>query len=349
MLTATYIINQYTNSGYLTICTDVRGVACVYNPSVRPYHFVVICDNRSNYIWTKANTAQIKRVIKESIRTPDDVSEDMIFLILNNWKESALIGKDHIHINIHDSKVYHGRRSSSLKDEYRMLFSILHAYQRTRVKDELKHHLFCEGYKVWVVYFLAAVTAFAYQYTAGKAKQYGFSPDSVLIEGEYGRMISYLFIHGNILHLVGNIAALLVIGRLLEQRIGAAKLLGIYFLSGISGAIVSMGYSAAQSYTVGASGAIYGLFSALIIKVIMDKKYEKHLSVPILMVTLIFSLFASVRLVGTDNLCHIGGVAAGCIFMVIFNLCDMIESAVRSIRLQQYFNRRIIFRDGQKI
>lgn len=347
MLSKTYIINQYRNLGYVTVNTNVHGIVCAYNPHLQPQRVVVICDNRANYILTKTNTDRVKSIVRESISMPKTISDEMLFIILNNWKEPALIRKNHVHVNVYNLKQYHGYISRSLRAEYDILSRILKVQKMAESKNNLRLLTFSSLYKVWATYMILALTLLMYQYTARNESIWGISRIAVMENGEYGRLFRYLFAHANLLHLAGNMFSLFIIGRLLERKIGALKLICIYFLSGIAGAIVSITYSLdASVYTIGASGAVYGLFGALFAKVLMENKYERDLSLPVLAVTIISSLYAGIRLLGTDNLCHVGGLVAGFLVMVIFQLCDMIEASEKSIRLQEYFNKRIVFRDG---
>lgn len=347
MLSKTYIINQYRNIGYVTIKTDIHGIVCAYDPHSQPQRVVVICDNRANYILTRTNTDRLRSIIRESISMPETISNEMLFIILNNWKESALIRKNHVHVNVYTLKQYHGHISKSLRTEYDILSRILKVQKMAESKNGLRLMTFSSIYRVWATYIILALTLFMYQYTAQNESMWGISRTAIMGNGEYERLFRYLFAHVNLLHLAGNVFSLFIIGRLLERKVGALKLVSIYFLSGIAGAIVSITYSLdASVYTIGASGAVYGLFGALFAKVLMENKYERNLSLPVLAMTIISSLYAGIRLLETDNLCHIGGLVTGFLAMVLFQLCDMIEALEKSIKLQEYFNKRIVFGDG---
>lgn len=350
MLSKTYIINQYRNLGYVTVKTDIQGVVCAYNPKLQPQKVVVICDNRANYILTKTNTDKIKTIIRESVSIPDTISDEMLFVILNNWREIALMRKNHVHVNVCSLKKYRGRISSSLRAEYYILSKILTVQKMAECKNSLRWMSTVKSYPVCATYMIFALTLVMYQYTAANTDIWGISYNTVMENGEYGRLCRYLFAHTGVLHLLGNMFFLFIIGRLLERKIGAIKFTCLYFISGIAGAIVSMAYSLdASAYTIGASGAVYGLLGALFVKVLMENRFERNLSLPTLAVIIISSLYAGIRLAGTDNFCHIGGLAAGSIAMLIIQLCDMIEVSVKSIRLQEFFNKRIVFQDGLKI
>jgi membrane associated rhomboid family serine protease len=81
---------------------------------------------------------------------------------------------------------------------------------------------------------------------------------------EWWRMVTAMFLHASILHIGFNMYALWVIGTPLEQYLGKARYLGLYFVSGLAG---SAGALLQTPYTpvLGASGAIFGILGAMMI------------------------------------------------------------------------------------
>jgi len=71
-------------------------------------------------------------------------------------------------------------------------------------------------------------------------------------------LITYMFIHGGMMHIVFNMIALFFFGPRLEARLGGKKFLWLYFISGITGAVLS---ALVQPYAaiIGASGAVFGV------------------------------------------------------------------------------------------
>jgi membrane associated rhomboid family serine protease len=74
-------------------------------------------------------------------------------------------------------------------------------------------------------------------------------------------IVSYMFLHGGVMHLLFNMLALYVMGPRVEQRLGSNRFISLYMISGISGALLSFVF-ARHSFIVGASGAIYGILLA---------------------------------------------------------------------------------------
>lgn len=90
-----------------------------------------------------------------------------------------------------------------------------------------------------------------------------FAP-AMIGDGEWGRMGTAVFLHANLMHLAFNMIALVLIGRIVERLYGTYFLIWIYVLSGIGGGLASLWATWSEvAASVGASGAIMGLFGAL--------------------------------------------------------------------------------------
>ncbi len=88
-----------------------------------------------------------------------------------------------------------------------------------------------------------------------------FGPYTVL-KGEWWRLLTAMFLHGGMTHLLMNMFSLYIVGRGAEMYFDTKSYLSIYFFSGIIGGLVSL-YIHPVSVGVGASGAIFGVFGAL--------------------------------------------------------------------------------------
>src|SRR5215216_4408194 len=89
----------------------------------------------------------------------------------------------------------------------------------------------------------------------------GLLGPAVADQGEWYRIVTSGFLHAGPLHLFLNMFVLYILGGILEPAIGAARLVGIYFVSLLAGSLGALLLSPDQ-LTVGASGAVYGLMAA---------------------------------------------------------------------------------------
>lgn len=136
-------------------------------------------------------------------------------------------------------------------------------------------------------------------------------------EGEYWRLFTSIFLHGGIMHLAANVFGLLLIGTLLEPLLDRKIFLSLYILMGIAASLTSVWWHAA-TVSVGASGAIFGLYGILI-AFLLTKVYSEKLSKALLGTMLLFIGFNLLMGLkgGIDNAAHIGGLLSGFLLGVI--------------------------------
>lgn len=150
--------------------------------------------------------------------------------------------------------------------------------------------------------------------------------------GKFYVLITSMFIHGNLIHLLFNMYALYIIGPQVESFYGKVKYLAIYFGSGILGALLSDIFLQ-NSISVGASGAIFGLLSSI---VYFGYHYRAYLDTVIrsqIMPLIIFNLFLGIAIPNIDTFCHIGGLIGG---VLVSMACGIKYKSSRSERINGY-------------
>jgi len=85
-----------------------------------------------------------------------------------------------------------------------------------------------------------------------------------IADGQFWRLFSAMFLHAGLLHLGFNLYALWLFGRVIEDELGRAWFLVIYFVSGLLASVASYAFGPVTALAVGASGAIFGIFGAFI-------------------------------------------------------------------------------------
>ena len=93
-----------------------------------------------------------------------------------------------------------------------------------------------------------------------KTALYGPLVDS----GEIWRLFTVALVHGGLTHLCFNMFSLLVLGNPIEEALGKARFLVIFFTSLLTGSLASIYLNSYPHVSVGASGAVFGLFGAFI-------------------------------------------------------------------------------------
>lgn len=128
--------------------------------------------------------------------------------------------------------------------------------------------------------------------------------------GQLYRLVTSTFIHGGAMHLFFNMYALYVIGSQLEGFYGRKKYLMIYFFSGLTGSLLSMSFLG-EAWSVGASGAVFGLFGSLLYFGYHYRVYLGNALRSQIMPIILLNLFISFVIPGIDQFAHIGGLFGG--------------------------------------
>ncbi|GAA3175235.1 rhomboid family intramembrane serine protease [Streptomyces virens] len=133
-----------------------------------------------------------------------------------------------------------------------------------------------------------------------------FLPSSGVADGEWYRLVTSMFTHEEIWHIGFNMLSLWWLGGPLEQALGRARYLALYLISGLAGSALTYLLASGTTASLGASGAIFGLFGAT--AVLMRRlRYDMRPIIALLVINLIFTF-------GWSNIAwqaHIGGLVAG--------------------------------------
>lgn len=134
------------------------------------------------------------------------------------------------------------------------------------------------------------------------------NPTKVL-EGEYYRLITCIFVHGGLVHLLCNMYCLFIIGPQVESFFGKIKYIVIYLVSGLMGSLMSLCIT--NSLSLGASGAIFGLLGSILYFGYHYRVYLGQTLKSQIIPLIILNLFLGFILSGVDNAAHIGGLIGG--------------------------------------
>lgn len=137
-----------------------------------------------------------------------------------------------------------------------------------------------------------------------------FNP--LTLGGQPWRILSSMFLHANMMHLVVNMLALYSIGTQLEQHIGSGRIFLVYMITGIAGGLASLAFNLFMA-SVGASGAIFGLYGYLLLTEIIQNFRDREALNSVLISFVIFlAVTYLISLQGNvDTAAHAGGFFAG--------------------------------------
>lgn len=142
---------------------------------------------------------------------------------------------------------------------------------------------------------------------------WGVKVNDLIMAGQWWRLVTPAFLHGNLVHLAVNCYSLYNLAPLAESIGGGKRLLAVYLAAGVIGNVASFYGSAAPS--LGASGAVFGVGGALAMYFWMNKdvfgRKRAEFAIRQLSSTLLINLLYGLANPRIDNWGHIGGLVGG--------------------------------------
>jgi len=314
-----------TKENYVPIVVNgVRNEVWLENTN-GPYKIVRI---NSNYIHNKEQfnfdlfkTSNVAKQIKK--RTVSiNMSVLNIFLDINdNVKLSNRENIDNIKIknaaDLVSNKMILGafpgieNNIISTKNNIDLIINVTNDINKKTAKENKNFEEVFKPKKIVITYVLMGICILMYilEILFPNILYWGANIKVGLLNGEVYRLISYMFLHGSIWHLICNMYSLNIIGRQVENYLGRTKFLIVYLVSGIVGGLFSAILN--TSYSVGASGAIFGLLGSLLYfgyyyRIYLGEALRKDI-IPVVVINLLISYLVP----GIDLACHVGGLIAG--------------------------------------
>ena len=178
----------------------------------------------------------------------------------------------------------------------------------------LTHILF--GANVAVFLAMAFASGSVMDFPGEVTVRFGANFGPLTLSGQWWRLLTYMFLHGGLMHIAFNMWCLWDLGTLCESLYGRATFAAIYLITGIAAGLASVGWNPGV-LSVGASGAIFGLAGALIASFYLGEFSLSSVAIKGTLRSLLFFvgfnvLFGSV-VSGIDNACHAGGLVSGLI------------------------------------
>jgi rhomboid protease GluP len=145
----------------------------------------------------------------------------------------------------------------------------------------------------------------------------GGKVNSLIMRGQVWRLITPIFLHGSILHIIFNMYALYVLGRRLEKFYGHGRFLLLYLLSGFAGNVLSFVLSSNPS--LGASTAVFGLLASEGMFILQNRKLfgpsrTQQMLLNLAVIFIINLAYGFMPETNIDNMGHIGGAIGGVFF-----------------------------------
>ncbi|GAA3520351.1 rhomboid family intramembrane serine protease [Aeromicrobium panaciterrae] len=159
---------------------------------------------------------------------------------------------------------------------------------------------------------VAYIAQLATDNTTGSVFQRGAMQSYAVADGDYWRLLTAAFLHGSILHIAFNMYALYLFGPFVEKALGTVRFIAAYLTTAIASSVFVYWLEKPEIATIGASGAVFGLFGMALLLLVRAKQDVTTLLV-LLAINAVISLQGNISWQG-----HLGGFVAGCILGAAF-------------------------------
>ncbi|MFF5208585.1 rhomboid family intramembrane serine protease [Streptosporangium sp. NPDC000396] len=169
-------------------------------------------------------------------------------------------------------------------------------------------------YVTWTLLGLNVVMFLAQLATDGRLTHdlVMWSP-GIVIDSEYYRLLTSAFLHRDYVHIGLNMWALFMVGPYLEQAFSHVRFLALYLLSALGGSVLSYWVDPLNTASLGASGAIFGLFGAFFV-VSRRLNLDVRPILVLLAINLVITFIPGLRISWTG---HVGGLVVGLVVATI--------------------------------
>ncbi|MEE0955080.1 MAG: rhomboid family intramembrane serine protease [Eubacterium sp.] len=196
-----------------------------------------------------------------------------------------------------------------------------------RSSDDALETIFHREKKSWITFLLIAVNiiAFAVESYKGFSEAsllgMGASRVSMILSGQYWRLLTALFLHISLAHLGSNLLGLLFLGDQVEAALGHVRFLILYLAGGIAGNYLSVLFYYRQGedpLALGASTSVFALLGSMLVLAITGTKGKKSRSdARHIIMYLVLALLSGLVSPGIDGPAHLGGLVAGSLLTLL--------------------------------
>ncbi|ASS75129.1 hypothetical protein CIG75_09150 [Tumebacillus algifaecis] len=192
-------------------------------------------------------------------------------------------------------------------DEWQEHLLLLSQEKREQVAETLNPNQKTRGVTAILVITIL-VWLFGMQYPDEILGSLLLIPEAVRL-GEWWRLLSSVFLHYELTHIAFNMVTLYFFGRIAERIFGLPRFMVIYVLAGVAGSLLSVAFSPHNS--LGASGAVFGLFGALLAFGQFNRKAFAMTIGTSVYALLAINLIFGFIMPNVNNFAHIGGMIGG--------------------------------------
>ncbi|OLP65588.1 Rhomboid protease GluP [Bacillus pumilus] len=207
-------------------------------------------------------------------------------------------------------------KKDTAEEVLQLKMNVLQAFDDQEKQREQDRAVFQNGKPIFTYMFIAiqVVMFLLLELSGGSTNTatltaFGAKHNVLILDGEWWRLITPMFLHIGFTHLLFNTFALWSVGAAVERVYGSGRFLFIYLISGIFGTITSFVFNTAIA--AGASGAIFGCLGALLYLAISNRELFFRTMGTNIIVIILINLGIGFTVAGIDNAGHLGGLVGG--------------------------------------
>jgi rhomboid protease GluP len=152
----------------------------------------------------------------------------------------------------------------------------------------------------------------------GAIYQLGVGVNGYISSGEWWRILTPMFLHASISHLLFNCFSLAIFGPPIEKMLGSFSFSLFFLISGVSANLVTLLLKPPTYVHVGASGAIFGLLGFYLFMALYEKKQLPQNQITMIYTLVVIAVIMSFIQPGINIVGHFGGLIAGFLFRPVF-------------------------------
>ncbi len=298
----------------------------------------------NNYIHNdtqlKNDTYKAKQIMKSIKKNTLSFRMNMLNLLLDTGDAVTEFNEDNIETikidQITDFKknnivneFFPGVKNAILNDKMDPtdFFKLTEDMNQKTIKNEKKLARIFSPKKPVLTYLLVSINVimflFLYLYPQGDYIKSLLVNNSLLVKsGEIYRLFTSMFLHADVTHLIFNMYALFVVGPQVERYYGKRRFAFIYFISGLLGSLFSCVFSGDYVFSLGASGAIFGLFGSIAYFTYYYRATLQGLLRSQIVPVIVINLVIGFLIPGIDVSAHIGGLIGGILTSMFIGIGD---------------------------
>lgn len=267
----------------------------------------------------KVNTLNINLNVADRVKVESEKNIDNVFVKdIDEIKKNKEINE--IFPNMKND-LYQSKNSLDL------LLNVTNDINKKTETDNKKYEKIFSRKKILMTYIIMAICVVMYLVTVLMGLNnmnlllLGANNIELLKHGQIYRLITYGFLHGSIVHLISNMYCLYVIGSQVENNLEKKRFLIIYFVSMITGGLLSALFN--DGISIGASGAIFGLLGAILYFGLHFRLYLSEALRTRIIPVIVLNLIIGFAVPGIDVACHIGGLIGGFLSAMMVGIPDI--------------------------